>query len=160
MNLTLKRLLGATAAAVTGATALLGIGTVSTAEAGRTGAVGTATAKGSGSVGTAEATGSVGTAEAVGTTGVAAGAHCDRAERGVWGSGGPSRNLTGHRCSLPSDKRRWHTVRIDDLVLTHYRTEYADGGVDRTETLHNRVIRCLGYTLGEDSVNWFGCPPD
>ncbi|MEU6813075.1 hypothetical protein ABZ920_29665 [Streptomyces sp. NPDC046831] len=134
MNLTVKLLLGAAAATATGAAALLGTGAVGAAER-------------------------AGTAEGVAARG-ATGAYCDRVERGVWRSAGASRNMTGHRCSLPSDKRRWLTVRTDELVLTHYRTEYEDGGVDRTETLHDRIIRCLGYTTGgKGTVNWFGCPP-
>jgi hypothetical protein len=120
MNITLKRLLGVTAAVATGAAALLGAG------------AGTAVAAGS--------------------------AHCDRAEQDMW-SGDPSRNVTGHRCSIPTDRSRWYTVEIDTLVQTHYNGDTADGGVDRTETLHNRTIRCLGYTSSDGTVNWFGCPP-
>ncbi|MET9381078.1 hypothetical protein ABZY09_08280 [Streptomyces sp. NPDC002928] len=120
MNLTLRRLLGVTAAVATGATALLGTG--------------------------------AGTADAAGR------AHCDRAERAIW-IGDPSRNMTAHRCSLPDSKRRWYTVEIDTLVESHYKTEYLNGRVDRTETLHNRTIRCLGYTSEKGTVNWFGCVP-
>ncbi|MFF9765295.1 hypothetical protein ACF1GT_01500 [Streptomyces sp. NPDC014636] len=120
MNPTLKRLLGATAAAATGATALLGTG--------------------------------------VGTAGAAERAHCDRAERPIW-SEGPSRNVTGHHCSLPSSDHRWHIVEIDTLVQPHHKTDYLDGEVDRTKTLHDRTIRCLGYTTSKDTVNWFGCVP-
>lgn len=87
-------------------------------------------------------------------------AHCDRAERPVWGDD-PSRNVTGHHCSVPDGEgRRWYTVEIDTLVQPHHRTEYLDGAVDRTETLHHRTIRCLGHTPGDGTVNWFGCVPD
>ncbi|MFD5543847.1 hypothetical protein ACFWIJ_40140 [Streptomyces sp. NPDC127079] len=88
----------------------------------------------------------------------AAEAHCDRAERPVWKDQGPSRNITGHHCSLPEEKRRWYTVEIDTLVQPHYRTDYQTGAVDRTETLHDRTVRCLGYTVDHSTVNWFGCP--
>jgi hypothetical protein len=121
MNLTLKRLLGVTAAVVTGASALLGTG-----------------------AGTADASGR---------------AHCDRAEQDMWSSGGPSRNLTGHHCSVPNNKRRWYTIEIDTLVRTYYKRDTLDGGVDRTETLHHRTISCMGYTSGDGKLNWFGCPP-
>ena len=87
-------------------------------------------------------------------------AYCDRAERPIWTGEDPSRNVTGHGCSLPDDGRRWYTVEIDTLVQPHYKTEYLDGGVDRTETLHDRTIRCLGYTSSDDTVYWFGCVPD
>ncbi|MFI1168672.1 hypothetical protein ACH4UM_35205 [Streptomyces sp. NPDC020801] len=120
MNLTLKRLLGVTAALVTGAAALLGTG--------------------------------------AGAAGAADGAYCDRAEQDMW-SDGPSRNVTGHDCSLPADEGRWYTVEIDTLVQTHYKGDTLDAGVDRTETLHGRTIRCLGYTSSHGTVNWFGCPP-
>ncbi|MFD3589364.1 hypothetical protein [Streptomyces sp. NPDC058683] len=120
MNLTLKRLLGATAAAATVAAALLGTG-----------------------AGTADAADS---------------AHCDRAEQDIW-SGDPSRNVTGHRCSIPTHKHRWYTIEIDTLVQTRYKGATPDGGVARTETLHGRTIRCLGYTSSNGTVNWFGCPP-
>ncbi|MET7287012.1 hypothetical protein [Streptomyces sp. NPDC005573] len=123
MNLTLKRLLGATAAVATGTAVLLGAG--------------------------------VGPADAAGRS---SRAHCDRAERPIWRDG-PSRNVTGHGCSLPDSKRRWYTVEIDTLVQPHYKTEYTNGGVDRTETLHDRTIRCLGYTSENRTVNWFGCVP-
>ncbi|WP_330455684.1 hypothetical protein OIB37_01655 [Streptomyces sp. NBC_00820] len=123
MNLTLKRLLGVTAAVATGATALLGTGT--------------------------------GTADASGRN---VRAHCDRAERPVW-RGDPSRNMTSHGCSIPASKRPWYIVRIDTLVQPHYKTEYANGKADRTETLHDRTIRCMGYTSDPGAVNWFGCVP-
>ncbi|MEU1409137.1 hypothetical protein ABZ471_44040 [Streptomyces sp. NPDC005728] len=93
-----------------------------------------------------------------GTAGADDSVHCERAERGIW-SEGPSPDVTGHRCSMPTTKRRWYTVEVDTLVQTHYKTEYLDGGVDRTETLHNRTIRCLGYTSTNGTVHWFGCPP-
>ncbi|MFE9995569.1 hypothetical protein [Streptomyces avermitilis] len=93
-----------------------------------------------------------------GTAGAADRAHCDRAEQDVW-SGDPSRNLTGRRCSIPTHKSRWYTVEIDTLVQTRYKGDTVDGGVDRTRTLHNRTIRCLGYTSDNGTVNWFGCPP-
>ncbi|MFF7123916.1 hypothetical protein [Streptomyces sp. NPDC008240] len=120
MNLTPKRLLGATAAVSIGAAALLGAG--------------------------------------AGTAGAAGRAYCDRAERPVW-SGDPSRNVTGHGCSMPSNGRRWYTVEIDTLVLPHHKTDYRNGPVDRTVTLHDRTIRCMGYTTSGDTVNWFGCVP-
>ncbi|MFJ9821340.1 hypothetical protein ACIRU3_40010 [Streptomyces sp. NPDC101151] len=85
-------------------------------------------------------------------------AHCDRAERPIW-SEGLSRNVTGHGCSLPDNKRRWYTIEIDTLVQPHYKTDNLNGGVDRTETLHDKTIRCLGYTSDNGTVNWFGCPP-
>ncbi|MFF8591851.1 hypothetical protein ACF061_10435 [Streptomyces sp. NPDC015220] len=90
----------------------------------------------------------------------AQGAHCDRAQQDMW-SNGPSRNLTAHRCSVPSHKKRWYTVEIDTLVQTHYKGDTLDGGVDRTRTLRNRIVRCLGYTSDTDegTINWFGCPP-
>ncbi|MEU9448011.1 hypothetical protein [Streptomyces sp. NPDC048277] len=92
-----------------------------------------------------------------GTAGAADRAHCDRAEQDMW-SDGPSRNLTGHSCSIPGGRNRWYTVEIDTLVQKHYKGDTLDGKVDRTETLHGRTIRCLGYTAGNDTVNWFGCP--
>ncbi|XES01048.1 hypothetical protein HEP87_61865 [Streptomyces sp. S1D4-11] len=76
----------------------------------------------------------------------------------MWSSG-PSRNLTGHRCSIPNNKQRWYTIEIDTLVQTHYKRDTLDGGVVRTETLHNRTVRCMGYTSSNGRVNWFGCPP-
>ncbi|MEV6834618.1 hypothetical protein AB0N17_08895 [Streptomyces sp. NPDC051133] len=88
-----------------------------------------------------------------------AGAHCARAERPIW-SDGPSRNVTGHRCSMPATKRRWYTVEIDTLVQPHYKSAYLNGDVDRTETVRNATIRCLGYTADNATVNWFGCVPD
>jgi hypothetical protein len=93
-----------------------------------------------------------------GTAGAASRAHCDRAEQDMWSSGGPSRNLTGHHCSVPNNKRRWYTIEIDTLVQTHYKRDTLDGGVVRTETLHNRTVRCMGYTSSNGRVNWFGCP--
>ncbi|MFF7978253.1 hypothetical protein ACFZDK_03860 [Streptomyces sp. NPDC007901] len=108
---------------------------------------------------------SIGTATLLGagagTAGAAGGAHrahCDRAERPVW-SGDPSRNMTGHGCSLPSGERRWYRVEVDDLVEAHHKTDYLAGPVDRTEKLHDRTIRCMGYTADGDTVNWFGCVP-
>ncbi|MER6028932.1 hypothetical protein [Streptomyces sp. NPDC001851] len=121
MNLALRRLLGATAAVATGATALLGTG--------------------------------------VGAAGAADGAHCARAERLIW-IDDPSRNVTGHGCSMPEGKRRWYTVEIDTLVQPHHNSESLNEKADRTETLHDRTIRCLGYTSSNDTVNWFGCIPD
>ncbi|MET7846807.1 hypothetical protein [Streptomyces avermitilis] len=85
-------------------------------------------------------------------------AHCDRAEQDMW-SGDPSRNVTGHRCSIPSNKSRWYIIEIDTLVQTYYKGDTVDGGVGRTKTLHNRTIRCMGYTSDKGTVNWFGCPP-
>ncbi|MER6978190.1 hypothetical protein [Streptomyces carpinensis] len=85
-------------------------------------------------------------------------AHCDRAEQNMW-SDGASRNLTAHHCSIPSHQKRWYTVEIDTLVQKHYKGDTLDGAVDRTKTLHNRTIRCLGYTSDNGAVNWFGCPP-
>ncbi|MEU0600763.1 hypothetical protein ABZ484_21385 [Streptomyces sp. NPDC006393] len=120
MSLTLKRLLGVTAAVTTGAAALLGAG--------------------------------------AGTAGASGGAYCDRAEQDMW-SDGPSRSLTGHHCSIPSDGHRWYTVEIGTLVQRHYKGDTLDGRIDRTETLHHTTIRCLGYTSGNGTVNWFGCPP-
>src|SRR5689334_7883091 len=61
------------------------------------------------------------------------GAHCARAERPIW-IDEPSRNVTGHGCSMPEDKRRWYTVEIDTLVQPHHRTEYLNDRPDRTET--------------------------
>ncbi|MEU2711244.1 hypothetical protein [Streptomyces sp. NPDC007205] len=95
----------------------------------------------------------------VGAAGATDSAHCARAERPIW-IDDPSRNVTGHGCSMPEDKRRWYTVEIDTLVQPHYRTEYLNERADRTETLHDRTIRCLGYTSSHDTVNWFGCVPD
>ncbi|MFJ3307442.1 hypothetical protein ACIPSA_30975 [Streptomyces sp. NPDC086549] len=120
MNLTLKRLLGATAAVTTGVAALLGTG--------------------------------------AGTAGAASRAHCDRAERDMF-SYGPGTDVFGHGCSMPDNKRRWYTIEVDTLVETHYKTASFDDGVARTETLHNRTVRCLGYTSGNGTVHWFGCPP-
>ncbi|MGV9995063.1 hypothetical protein [Streptomyces sp. NPDC003374] len=93
-----------------------------------------------------------------GTADAASRAHCDRAERAMWSSG-PSRNVTARRCSMPDRKRRWYTVEIDTLVRIYYKTDNLNGGVDRTRTLHDRTIRCLGYTSGNGTVNWFGCVP-
>ncbi|MER6530606.1 hypothetical protein [Streptomyces sp. NPDC001508] len=123
MNITLKRLLGTTAAVTTGAAALLGAG--------------------------------AGTAGAGGANGRA---HCERAERVMWSSG-PATDVIGHRCDLPDEKRRWYTIEIDTLVHTHHQMDYADGKVVRTETLHDRSVRCLGYTSRNGTVHWFGCPP-
>ncbi|MFF0793855.1 hypothetical protein [Streptomyces spiralis] len=123
MSLTLKRLLGVTAAVTTGAAALLGTG--------------------------------AGTAGALGGFG---GAHCDRAEQDMW-SDGPSRSLTGYRCSIPSSEHRWYTVQIDTLVQRHHKGDTLDGRIDGTETLHHTTVRCLGHTSGDGTVNWFGCPP-
>ncbi|GAA5055187.1 hypothetical protein [Streptomyces similanensis] len=90
----------------------------------------------------------------------AAGAHCDRAQQDMWDNG-PSRNVTALRCDIPSHRNRWYTVEIDTLVQTRYKGDTLDGGVDRTRTLHDRTIRCLGYTSDphKGTVNWFGCPP-
>ncbi|WP_251094274.1 hypothetical protein [Streptomyces sp. Caat 7-52] len=85
-------------------------------------------------------------------------AHCDRAERPIW-SEGPSRNVTGFGCSIPDQEHRWYKVDIDTLVQPHNKTDYVDGGVERTGTLHDRTIRCLGYTRDRNKVNWFGCVP-
>ncbi|MGW3207420.1 hypothetical protein [Streptomyces sp. NPDC001135] len=93
-----------------------------------------------------------------GTANATGRAHCDRAERAIW-IDDPSRNMTGHHCSLPDDKSRWYTVEIDTLVEPHYTSDYLNGSVDRTETLHDRTIRCLGYTSENGTVNWFGCVP-
>ncbi|MGW3357175.1 hypothetical protein ACWDFL_17400 [Streptomyces bungoensis] len=93
-----------------------------------------------------------------GTAGAAEDAHCDRAERPVW-SQGPSRNVTGHGCSVPSRGGRWYTVEFDTLVQPHHRTDYVDSAVDRTDTLHDTTLRCMGYTTGGGTVNWFGCLP-
>ncbi|MFK0019067.1 hypothetical protein [Streptomyces sp. NPDC090798] len=103
-------------------------------------------------MGAAALLGTAGTADAAGR------AHCDRAEQDMWSSG-PSRNLTGHHCSVPNNKRRWYTIEIDTLVRTHYKRDTLDAAVDRTETLHNRTISCMGYTSGNGKLNWFGCPP-
>ncbi|MEU9988824.1 hypothetical protein AB0E10_18900 [Streptomyces sp. NPDC048045] len=86
-------------------------------------------------------------------------AHCDRVERPIW-IDDPSRNMTGHGCSAPDNGRRWYVVDIDTLVQPRYKTEYVNGGIDRTETLHNRTVRCMGYTTDKDTLNWFGCVPD
>ncbi|MFI2641904.1 hypothetical protein [Streptomyces sp. NPDC018610] len=90
----------------------------------------------------------------------APGAHCERAEQDMWESG-PSRSVTARDCSIPSYGKRWYTVEIDTLVQTHYKGDTLDGGVDRTRTLHDQTIRCLGYTSDADkgTVDWFGCPP-
>ncbi|MEU7060254.1 hypothetical protein [Streptomyces sp. NPDC046197] len=93
-----------------------------------------------------------------GTADAADSAHCDRAERDMWDAG-PSTDVTGHRCSIPDTKRRWYTVEIDTLVQVHYKGDTLDGGVERTETRHDRTIRCLGYTSENGAVHWFGCPP-
>ncbi|MEU5532095.1 hypothetical protein [Streptomyces sp. NPDC020362] len=85
-------------------------------------------------------------------------AHCDRAERPIW-IDDPSRNMTGHGCSMPDNGRRWYVVDVDTLVQPHYKTEYLSGKADRTETVHDRTIRCMGYTSDKDTVNWFGCVP-
>ncbi|MGW4561786.1 hypothetical protein ACWEN3_05040 [Streptomyces sp. NPDC004561] len=92
-----------------------------------------------------------------GSAGAADSAHCDRAEQDIW-SQGPGREATAHHCSLPSTKRRWYTVEIGTLVQKHHRTDDADSGVDRTVTLHDRTIKCLGYTSTNGTVHWFGCP--
>ncbi|MFB7601229.1 hypothetical protein [Streptomyces sp. NPDC056160] len=109
----------------------------------------------------------LGTAAAPATAPAVAGARCERAEQDVWYSG-PSRNVTARRCSIPSHKNRWYTVEVGTLARTYYRGDTPAGGVDRTRALHNRTIRCLGYTsdtdtdtdTGTGTVNWFGCPPD
>jgi hypothetical protein len=95
---------------------------------------------------------------AAGTAGAAVRrAHCDRVEQDMW-SGDPSRNLTGHGCDIPSGKNRWFTIEIDTLVRKHYKGDTVGEGVARTETLHDRTLRCLGYTSDNGTVNWFGCP--
>jgi hypothetical protein len=121
MKPVLKRLLGATAAVGTCATALLGTG--------------------------------AGTADAYGR------AHCDRAEQAIW-IDDPSRNLTAHGCDMPDNKRSWFRVNIDTLVLQHHKDEYEDSPVDRTKTVHDRTISCMGYTTDKGTVNLFGCPPN
>ncbi|MGW4727810.1 hypothetical protein ACWEQC_01185 [Streptomyces shenzhenensis] len=121
MNITLKRLLGATAAVTTGAAALLGAG------------AGTASAKGR--------------------------VHCDRAQRVIWSSNGPATEVIAHGCDLPDDNHRWYTIDIDTLVHTHHEMDYQNGKVDRTKTLHDRTVRCLGHIAKKDTVLWFGCPP-
>jgi hypothetical protein len=93
-----------------------------------------------------------GTAEAVGRV------HCDRIEQAMW-SEGPSRNVTGHGCSLPDEKRRWYRIETDTLVRTDYKTDYLNGGINGTRTLHDRTFSCMGYTTDKDTVYWFGCPP-
>ncbi|MFI2761118.1 hypothetical protein ACH5A3_19960 [Streptomyces echinatus] len=85
-------------------------------------------------------------------------AHCDRAERPIW-SEGPSRNVTGFHCDIPDQEHRWYKVDIETLVQPHQKADYVDSGVDGTRTLHDRTIRCLGYTTDKNKVNWFGCMP-
>ncbi|MEU6578440.1 hypothetical protein [Streptomyces sp. NPDC046805] len=161
MNLTPKRLLGATAAVVTGATALLGtgVGTAGSAGAADTAVRADRAARADGAVRVAVSAASVNKG---GSTQRAHRAHCDRVERPIWsgdGSGDPSRNMTGHGCSLPDSKRPWYKVEIDTLVEPHHKTNYLNGEVDRTETLHDRTITCMGYTSDNGTVNWFGCIP-
>ncbi|GGN33448.1 hypothetical protein [Streptomyces fuscichromogenes] len=84
--------------------------------------------------------------------------HCDRAERPVW-SGDPSRNMTAHGCTLPSTERRWYRVEVENLTEPHHNTEYLNGPVDHTGKLHDRTIKCMGYTTDAHTVNWFGCVP-
>ncbi|MFJ9709249.1 hypothetical protein [Streptomyces sp. NPDC101234] len=76
----------------------------------------------------------------------------------MW-SGDPSRNLTGHGCSIATERNRWFVIEIDTLVRKYYKGDTAGGGVTRTETLHNRTARCMGHIADDKSVNWFGCPP-
>ncbi|MFH9670751.1 hypothetical protein ACH4L5_00465 [Streptomyces sp. NPDC017405] len=110
-------------------------------------------------VGAAVATGAAALLGTGAATAEAAGrAHCDRAERPIW-SEGPSRNLTARHCDVPDQDHRWYIVEIDTLVQPHHKNDYADGGVERTGTLHDKIIRCLGYTTDEDEVDWFGCVP-
>ncbi|MGW1890101.1 hypothetical protein ACWCP6_07490 [Streptomyces sp. NPDC002004] len=125
MNLTLKRLLGATAAVATGVAALLGTG--------------------------------AGTA---GASGGSHSAHCDRAQRDMF-SAGPGTDVIGHGCDMSDNGRRWYNVDIDSLVQTHYKRDYVDGGIERTETVHDTSVRCMGYISDDDNdtVHWFGCPP-
>ncbi|MFE5403507.1 hypothetical protein ACFQ9Z_19625 [Streptomyces sp. NPDC056580] len=105
---------------------------------------------------------SIGTATLLGagagTAGAAGGVHCDRAERPVW-SGDPSRNLTARGCDLPSGEGRWYRVEVDELREAHHTTAYLDGPVDRTEKLHDRTIRCMGFIADGATVHWFGCVP-
>ncbi|MFD8725813.1 hypothetical protein ACFV2H_49780 [Streptomyces sp. NPDC059629] len=156
MNRTPKCLLGVTAAMVIGTAGLLGTGagaagaTSATSAAGATHATRTTGATG--------ATGAVAAAGSAHSGKAHSGAHCDRAEQDMW-SGDPSRNLTGHGCSIATERNRWFVIEIDTLVRKYYKGDTAGGGVTRTETLHNRTVRCMGHIADDKSVNWFGCPP-
>ncbi|WP_225824376.1 hypothetical protein [Streptomyces naphthomycinicus] len=95
---------------------------------------------------------------AAGTAGAAQGAHCDRAARDMW-SEGPGTDVIAQGCSIPDDDHRWYRIRVGTLVQTYYKTEYLDGGVARTRTVHDRSVRCLGHIAEKKTVHWFGCVP-
>ncbi|MFE0514068.1 hypothetical protein [Streptomyces sp. NPDC058964] len=85
-------------------------------------------------------------------------AHCDRAERDMW-SDGPGTDVIGHGCDMSDNGRRWYTIDVDTLVLTHYKGASVDDGVGGRETVHDGTVRCMGYISDNDTVRWFGCPP-
>ncbi|MEU2059525.1 hypothetical protein [Streptomyces sp. NPDC013455] len=93
-----------------------------------------------------------------GTAAASPRAHCDRAERPIW-SEGPSRNVTARGCDIPDREHRWYVIDVDTLVQPRHETDYLDEGVTETRTLHDRTLRCLGYTTDDRTVNWFGCVP-
>ncbi|GGW14630.1 hypothetical protein GCM10018980_63850 [Streptomyces capoamus] len=94
-----------------------------------------------------------------GTAAASEKAHCDRAERPIW-SEGPSRNVTARGCDIPDQRHRWYVIDIDTLVQPRHKNDYLDESLDGTTTLHDRTLRCLGYTRDARTVNWFGCVPD
>ncbi|MEV5148795.1 hypothetical protein AB0L14_31515 [Streptomyces sp. NPDC052727] len=85
-------------------------------------------------------------------------AQCERAERPIW-SEGPSRNVTAHGCDIPEQKHRWYVIDIDTLVQPRHTTDYLDEDIAGTSTLHDKTLRCMGYTKDKHAVNWFGCVP-
>ncbi|MFJ7146888.1 hypothetical protein ACIQVT_01585 [Streptomyces sp. NPDC100445] len=94
-----------------------------------------------------------------GTAAASPRAHCDRAERPIW-SEGPSRNVTARACDVPDQKHRWYVVDVDTLVQPRHRNNYLEESLAGTSTLHDKTMRCLGYTRDGHVVDWFGCVPD
>ncbi|MEU6590852.1 hypothetical protein ABZ923_16790 [Streptomyces sp. NPDC046881] len=94
-----------------------------------------------------------------GTAAASGKAHCDRAERPIW-SEGPSRNVTARGCDIPDQRHRWYVIDIDTLVQPRHRTDYLGESLEGTSTLHDKTMRCLGYTRDGRVANWFGCVPD
>ncbi|GGY74359.1 hypothetical protein GCM10010300_17630 [Streptomyces olivaceoviridis] len=93
-----------------------------------------------------------------GTAAASEKAHCERAERPIW-SEGPSRNVTAHGCDIPEQRHRWYVIDIDTLVQPRHKTDYLDEDIAGTSTLHDKTMRCMGYTKDDHAVNWFGCVP-
>ncbi|MFF8729124.1 hypothetical protein ACF073_21885 [Streptomyces sp. NPDC015171] len=93
-----------------------------------------------------------------GSAGAAERAHCDSAERDMW-SEAPGIDVFARGCSIPDQDHRWYRIEIDTLVQKYYKTEYVTGRADRTKTVHDRTVRCLGHLSEKNTVHWFGCVP-